>query len=360
MRFIGSVAENREAKDDMDGEHSFLDQVCEAVVSGGAVCLLGAGFAAAGKDHAGVDVPSTTDLIAEIKRAIGLEHEEVGSLSDVTDYCEDRPDLQLILRKLLLERLTLCQPSDDQRQMLGYPWRSVFTTNFDGLAEACLPADSTQVITPTSSGLVRSSSATPIYYMHGRARDMLESSVDPRLVLSERNYLRLHDDNRELYAQLQNELFAAKYIVIVGYSLRDLEVARIFMEAGQAFREKTLIITGGESTDYSLSRLKKFGAVQPIGLVGFVAALSKSSADVVGSEPYNFVNVMQNAQPANEIDAEHFIRLIITGRFEADLYQRQMIDGPLSPETYSIRRTGALDAILERPKTRSKPVYYLV
>lgn len=263
----------------MDDAHSLLELACGAVVSGGSVCLLGAGFSTAGKDHSGKELPSTSDLIHEIKIAVGLENEDVGSLTDITDYCEDRPELQLILRKLLLARLTLCEPSSEQAEMLKQPWRSVFTTNFDDIVETALPSGTAQVITPNTRNLVRSSSGTPVYYMHGRAKDLIEKGNDPHLVLSERNYLRLHDDNRELYAQLQNELFAAKYIVLVGYSLRDLEVARIFIEAGQAFRSKTIIITDKKDSAYATSRLSKFGSVFPIGLkrlcrsarTGFVA-----------------------------------------------------------------------------------------
>lgn len=334
----------------MDDELTFIEQVCEAVVSGGAVCLLGAGFATAGKDHAGKDIPSTSDLILEIKTAIGLEHEQVGNLADIADYCENQADLQLKLRKLLLARLTLCQPSPEQRAVINVPWRSIFTTNFDDIVEACIIDDTKQIITPTSSGLIRSPTATPIYYMHGRARDMLETSVDPRLVLSERNYLRLHEDNRELYAQLQNELFAAKYIVLIGYSLRDLEVARIFIEAGHAFRDKTLIVTRDSESTFALARLKKFGQVETIGLAGFANALTSATANVVIEEPYNFLDIIHNTPPASEVNADDFVRLIITGRFEREIYQRQLIDGTFTGDTYSIRRSASLTAIIDRPK----------
>lgn len=244
----------------------------------------------------------------------------------------------------------LCQPSPEQKAVISKPWRSIFTTNFDDVVEACLPEGVKQVVTPASECLTRSPSSVPIYYMHGRARDMLETDIDPHLVLSERNYLRLHEENRELYAQLQNEIFAAKYIVIIGYSLRDLEVARIFIESGHAFREKTLIVTSENEGAFSLARLKKFGDVHAIGLDGFASALSQATASVVSEEPYNFVDVLDNVPPASEIDGEDFVRLILTGRFEADLYQKQLVDGGGVGEKYSIRRSGSLNIILNRHK----------
>lgn len=41
----------------MRDEQTFIDYVCEAVVSGGAICLLGAGFSIAGRDRDGNDFP---------------------------------------------------------------------------------------------------------------------------------------------------------------------------------------------------------------------------------------------------------------------------------------------------------------
>lgn len=137
----------------------------------------------------------------------------------------------------------------------------------------------------------------------------------------------------------------------MGYSLRDLEVARIFIEAGQAFRNKTVIITGDEDSTYAASRLSKFGSVFPIGLKGFVEALGQASLQVIGSEHFNFVDVRDNVSPTDEINSEDFIRSILTGRFEPDQYQRQLIDGSASESIYSIRRSDAISSIIDRPKS---------
>jgi hypothetical protein len=133
--------------------------------------------------------------------------------------------------------------------------------------------------------------------------------------------------------------------------LRDLEVARIFIEAGQAFRSKTIIITSEKDSSYTISRLSKFGSVFPIGLTGFVKALAQVSLQVAGSEPFNFVDVRHGVSPVAEIGSDDFTRLILTGRFEPEQYQRQLIDGPASENVYSIRRASALSEIVDRPKS---------
>lgn len=331
-------------------ETTLLDQVCETVVAGGTICLLGAGFSLSGQSVHGAPLPTTQELTKDIFSAIGISAQPGASLADVADYCEDDPASSLALRKLLIDRLTLCKPSDLQRKLIAQPWRSIFTTNFDDLIERCIGSASQQIITPSTNSIARNPGATPIYYMHGRAKDLAEGNIDPKFVISERNYLRLHEDNRSLYAQLQNEIFAAKYIVVLGYSLRDLDVARIFLEAGHAFKEKTIIITSDNEDKFLQSRLKKFGTVFPIGISGFVEVLERQKVSEAFSRPYSFVDVTEDLQPAEEVGVEDFVRLIITGRFEGRFYKRQLLSRDRSGDAYAIRRSSVIEAVLGRPK----------
>jgi hypothetical protein len=333
----------------MDVHDDVVDRLAEIIAAGGAVCLLGAGFASSGTDQDGKPVPSTQALTTEIKEAVGVDATEDVSLTDIADYCDDRPERALSLRRLMLKRLTLCTPSESQRTIINQPWRAIFTTNFDDLIESCLPDADYQVITPTTRSTDRSSGKLPIYYMHGRAKDLIETSADPRLIISERNYLRLHEDNRELYAQLQNELFAANLMVIIGYSMRDLDVARLFIEAGHAFRAKTVLIANPTSTGIALSRLEKFGSVQPIGVDGLAELLKTASVPASNNMPFQFVEITPAISAAEEILADDFVKLILTGRFDKAKYQRQLIQGANVSEPYCVRRGTALDAIVERP-----------
>jgi translation initiation factor 2 beta subunit (eIF-2beta)/eIF-5 len=337
----------------MEVDQAALDRLTEIVSMGGAVCLLGAGYSIAATDQNGLAVPSTSDLISEIKKKLGIAPSEYASLSDVADYCEESIEREQALRTLLISRLTLCKPDPDQEEVVLQPWRSIFTTNFDDIVERSLPTSRCQVITPSADPGVQNSNKTPLYYMHGRALDLLETDHDPRLVISERNYLQLHEDNRALYARLKNELFCAKLIVIVGYSMRDLEVARILIEGGHAFRRKTLIICSANETAMALSRLKKFGQPLPIGLAGLAAQLRSQSSNKSGatSDSFQFIKSMRSVEAAKEISGDDFINLILTGSFSREKYQSQIQQYATSAELYCIRRKAALDTILQRSAT---------
>lgn len=327
-----------------------IERLRDGVLTGGAVCLLGAGFSLTATDALGQPIPSSVDLAEELKRTVGIDEDDPATLTDIADFCEASPDLQRQLRRLLITRLTQTRPSASQQSLLQHPWRSIFTTNFDDVIERCLEADRQQVITPASERTVRTAATLPLYYLHGRARDLAETDKDPRFVISERNYLNLHADNRDLYAQLKNELFAARLIVIIGYSMRDLEVARMLIEPGHAFEKKTVVVCAPTAKGLGLARLAKFGKVLPIGVDGLADCLAVPRATAAGdSRPPQFVELAACPVAASEIDGNDFVKLILTGDFRHDKYQAQLQRTGDAAEIYSVRRTAALDAIVNRP-----------
>ena len=115
-----------------------LERLREAVATGGAVCLLGAGFSIAASDQKGDPIPGSSDLVEELKQAVGIEQDDPASLTDIADFCEESSELQRTLRLILVNRLTLTRPSAEQQVILGSPWRSIFTTNFDDVVEQSL------------------------------------------------------------------------------------------------------------------------------------------------------------------------------------------------------------------------------
>jgi hypothetical protein len=324
-----------------------LERVREVVPNGGAVCLVGAGFSTLAKDQTGHGVPATPELTAEIKAAVGVDPDEEASLSDIADYCETNPVPRQKLRNLLLGRLTLSQPSEIQRVIVNQSWRSIFTTNFDDVVERSLPAGSCQVITPATDVETLTSKATPVYHLHGRAADLLETDRDPKFIISETSYLNLPAANRDLYARLKNELFSARLIVILGYSLRDLEIARIVLADG-AFREKTVVVCRQSETPLGMSRLQKFGSVLPIGAEGLAEILADIPAGH-GASPtsFQFIDEIKSVNPADGVQVDDFVRLILTGAFDRAKFQRQIEAGDES-DAYSVLRKGPLEAVLNR------------
>ena len=314
-----------------------LDQAASAIHAGAAVLLVGAGFSVGTPVGRG-KVPSTSELTGELKELFEIPENEDANLSEVAEFSEEISDGRQRLVAHLIQRLTSTIPSAEQRWLVEQPWRAIFTTNFDDIIEQVDVSGRTNV-TPSSDAKAISAELTPVYYLHGRALDARERDIDPKLVISETNYLRMAQQNRDLYAKLFNEISCARQVVIVGYSLRDLDIASGFINSEQAIRDKTIIVTSESDSEFTISRLRKFGMVLPIGLEGLVEALKDRPA---GPTPNSIQFLHEDHLNVNSTanQAEDFVRLVLRGELQADRYIRQR---SVSNEPYCVERTSLAD-----------------
>ncbi|WP_298559935.1 SIR2 family protein [uncultured Aliiroseovarius sp.] len=325
-----------------------LEETIVDVLSGSAVLFVGAGFSLGAKDSFSKDVPSTEELTQEIRELAGISDSEGGNLSDLAEFCENEPALHSELVNLLSERLTGCQPNEHHKKLLALPWRSVFTTNFDDVAETVLKGKDTQVITPKTLSEHIIPSKTPLYYLHGRALDLSEGHADPKFVLSETNYIDLPKENKELYSALENEISVARRVVFLGYSLRDAEIAsRLFRVEG--FAQRASVITRKDQSQISRNRLRKFGEVFEIGLKGFqeeVDAYEVGFDKGEATRSLGFISRQEPSVPSDGVAAEEVESLLMAGRFSAATYSAHTADR-LGENPYCVTRSKKLSDVFE-------------
>lgn len=327
-----------------------IDRLIEGIhhaYSGSAICFLGAGFSTLAKDSGGVlTVPSTHELTQELWALAGTPPEPGVSLSDIAEYFET-VDRREDLRQHLIKRLTLCNPSESQQVILELPWRAVFTTNFDDIPERCISANSIQVVSPVKRpGFVRTE-LTPIYYVHGRAQDILETDRDPGIVLSETNYLDLKSKDVDLYATFINETHAASQIFFIGYSIRDAEIASRILALGDTLRQKSLVICKDGEGAVAVSRLRKYGQVCAIGVEGLASAILevRSDASLLPSEStLTFLQAKRAVPSAREVSKADVDRLILTGEFDDSCFAAQEL-GVDSADIYCVGHSQKLNEV---------------
>ena len=318
---------------------------------GAAICFLGSGFTWGAKDAKGRDIPDVKTLRDEIRDLADLFGGDDASLTDLAEYCEENSGLSLKLQSHLVERLTLTQPNPEHKRIINQRWRAIFTTNYDDLPETSSNEIKTQIVTPIFEVKNLRTDLVPIYYLHGRALDVLDGAVDPKIVLSERNYLDLKNRNRDLYSALENEVLSASRVFFIGYSIRDAEIAtRLFSIDG--LREKSIVIGGPKEDPITNSRMKKFGEIYPLGTQGFAGLLPDDSfhkeikTDI---EFIKFVKYIKPIPPKEEIELSDVDRLLLSGEFDYSAYAFQCNDTTHDPE-YCIPRKEKLNNLFERFK----------
>lgn len=325
-------------------ENVYLDEAILDLRSGSAVCLLGAGFSIGALDCRGVEVPSTKQLAKELCELASIPWQEDMPLEDISDYCAADSNLAPQLSQLLMERLTLTKPSETQRTLLNFPWRGIFTTNFDDICEQSVNVS--HPISPSSLSRFVPVGKTPVYYMHGRARDLHEGKAIEDFVLSETSYLSLKDENREIYDLLENAIYTSRRLFVVGYSLKDLDLASKLFGVDR-LRERCLIITREGASDFDIARYKKFGRVFKIGADGFVQRVISSSANglEINSRKFSYIKISDTLEASDRIIADDFRNLILTGKFDITKFHRQLIQpqGTL----YCVNRETTADRIFD-------------
>lgn len=331
----------------MSEEEVLLERIYN-VVGGSAVCFLGAGFSNGATDSKGKKVPSSQDLTAEIRELTQIEGEEDASLSDLAEYCEADRNLKEKLNQLLIERLTLCKATDIHKKILALPWRCVFTTNFDDVVERSLQPKDFVAITRNSGLSALRPGFMPIYYLHGRALDVLEGAVEPGTVISETNYLRLREHNRDLFATLENEVHTASTVFFFGYSLRDMEIASTLFNIPNLSEKSVLITRSGEGA-LAQNRLRKFGRVYKIGIEGFVEQLPSENDIEEQRKQLSFIQFLnaKAAFPAKlQVERQDVERLILSGKFEYAAYAKQEV-GEDRENLYCVKRERKLNEMFE-------------
>lgn len=294
--------------------------------NGGAICFLGAGFSRDTLTEGGVSVPDVSALSAAIWKILDDVPSENTPLADLADACEEDATAKQQLLELLINSFTMCVPNNDQKAFLSLPWRAVFTTNFDDVAERAV--SNAQVVTPsTAIGLLKPNK-TPIYHLHGRAKDLVEGRGDPSIVLSETSYLKVKESNRDLYAALENEVHTATRIFFIGYSLRDAEIAsRLFSIEG--LRDRSVVITGSSDKKFTTKRLEKFGHLFPIGLSGAVDSIKQVGelpAEETSPVRLSFLKRIVPEGVAPEVQLDDVHNMILSGGFLYPSYARHKLD----------------------------------
>lgn len=204
----------------MPDDVEILREAINDIAGGAAICFVGAGFSRGAMDSDGNPVPTVDDLCNEISSFPGVEGGQGMQLADLAEFCNDDAGLRQELLAHLIKRLTYCKPSPAHQRIMHMPWRAVFTTNFDDVAERSLPLEKCVVMTPTTDARNLRSDQRPLYYLHGRALDFIDGVEDPNLIISESNYLELRTKNRRLYSALENEVHSASRIFLLGILLR--------------------------------------------------------------------------------------------------------------------------------------------
>lgn len=180
----------------------------------------------------GSSVPSGGPKVADIisKIAAGFQLPETGySLREISGLAEDKPGG----RKKLIEQVRqLCsqvKPTGGLRNLALYPWKSIYTTNYDNLIEQsyALRNKTTKVISSNfdfqGDSDIRD---VELFKIHGTIDKDVSDGGNSRIIITDSDYDQTEQYREYLFDRLRGDI-AGPDLLIIGHSLADEDIKAV-------------------------------------------------------------------------------------------------------------------------------------
>ncbi len=190
--------------------------------------------------------PSVVQLQSHFEKTFGVSAagytlaEQTGIIENQT---KDRQRLIAELRSLFRG----LSPAGAILNLPLYPWKSLYTTNYDRLIEDTYARKGIEVAAYASNfdfGMPRSGEAVQLFKLHGSIDKDVVDGNQARIILTESDYDLTQPYREMLYTRLESDL-AGAHLVIIGHSLKDPHIRAAIDRAVKANQQ---IGAGGRIT----------------------------------------------------------------------------------------------------------------
>ncbi len=245
------------------------------IASGGAVVFFGAGFSAGATGFDG-ELPLGNQIRDKLGEFCGFERKyyETKDLKDVAEHCLLEKSRQEIVEKLK-DIFAVKQPKDEQKVVVGWPWKSIYTTNYDDLIYCAGKQVSKNIDILTLESMLPSESRNFCLHINGCVDRLEPKHLDNSFKLSHSSYVNgdVFANSSEWENKFRKDLQYSALVVFMGYSLADMPIERIlFMEMGNMRGEVIFVVADSKKYNEDPIGDKKFeryGKLLRIGVESF-------------------------------------------------------------------------------------------
>ncbi|MFP6309721.1 SIR2 family protein [Helicobacter pylori] len=245
------------------------------IASGGAVVFFGAGFSAGATGFDG-ELPLGNQLRDKLDEFCGFERKyyETKDLKDVAEHCLLEKSRQEIVEKLK-DIFAVKQPKDEQKVVVGWPWKSIYTTNYDDLIYCAGKQVGKNIDILTLESMLPSESRNFCLHINGCVDRLEPKHLDNSFKLSHSSYVNgdVFANSSEWENKFRKDLQYSALVVFMGYSLADMPIERIlFMEMGNMRGEVIFVVADSKKYNEDPIGDKKFeryGKLLRIGVESF-------------------------------------------------------------------------------------------
>lgn len=247
----------------LSADESALRAAIRSALNGEAILFLGAGAAKAAKTSKGECLPTGQELSDALATDCGLGGGY--PLDSITEHFLDtRSETALI--NALRNHLTVATISAELTELASLPWSRIWTTNYDDAFEQALDERKVPHYSLTTAAETRNAQGNRLVLLHiNGSLARIKQSLTPDFVLTSQSYATQSFIDSEWSVIFRNDLQRSKAIIFIGYSLADIDVARLIFNP-MIFHSKVHFVDRPEIDPVLKAKLSRFGTVHPIGL----------------------------------------------------------------------------------------------
>lgn len=318
-----------------------LHDAIRHALNGDALLFLGAGASQSARGRKGAPLPTGQELANRLADECKLPPRyDLGSIAEF--LVEQRSETTLInalRRHLKVENITA-----DLETIASIPWSRIWTTNYDDAIERALDANHSTYNAITTAADVANARGNKLLVVHiNGALANLKQSITPDFVLTSESYATNAFVDSIWSTVFRNDLQAARAVFFVGYSLYDLDVARILFNPAVISR-KTHFIDRNDTDPVLETKLLKFGLVHGIGTEGFAKTITDEKSTWVrphAIEQYESWKPVSAVLSHKESSDEDVYKLVLQGLLDQPLLLAQS-DKPNEAAYTVVRQCEAL------------------
>ena len=295
--------------------------------NGNALLFCGAGLTA---DCLNFDQDSRLGVTFHLLTLLNDELKANGKQSGFKDirnaskrFRTDLGNYRLLL--LLKERFLLNKVSATIVDIVGYPWSSIYTTNYDnGLELALHKAGKRFVPLNNLDDPNATTNGTPVIHLHGAAEAWSHSTFEQSCVLDADSYHNL-SGVRDWLHRLRFDIERAEIVVFVGFSAADFHLTQVFFDTS-GLKEKAFFINrpSSELDPDERATQEDFGEPLYIGREGIAQLIIEAQKQQIPVEPQlaSFVRYQPPRPSASVPPVQDIEDLLIWGKVDLQHLKR--------------------------------------
>ena len=302
-----------------------MEKIINSILNGRCILFTGADFSKEKntKNTLNEEFLRGGDLAKELLKECNEEYDD-DLLYASEIYIEKKSKLELI--NFLNTHFKCNEISELHNQYSQLPWKNIYTTNYDNILEKSNP--NLRPLTINSNIKMHTYKNPFVLYINGYIENLNEDSFNNDFKLTNTSYLIDEFNNSEWKEIFINDIKTSDYLIFIGYSLSDFDIAKILFQ-DPYLQNKIIFITSTREDKKRDFKLKKFGKVYNIGKEDFLYQINLKKENFI-PEKYNITfNSFEHLSEINfkdiKVTDEDVFQFLMYGKNNDNLIQKSLI-----------------------------------